>query len=105
LNTPKVDPLPRVLKIGGDPAPPPAKKENEIKPDTGAKVTASKAVSASTAGSGKASPAATAAEKAAQQAAERREADAVAKEQEDEIEDSVIEELYGKVCSLYQHFL
>ena len=102
--TPKVlkiggDGPPKVLKIGGDPTPPP-KKEQENKVEAGSKVTASKAVGTSAAtGSGKSSPGPTAAERAAQQAAERREADAVAKEQEDEVDDSVIAELYGKVCS------
>ena len=103
------DAAPKVLKIGGDPAPPP-KKEPDNKPGPGASIAANKAVAASTAGgsgktspspggplTGKSSPAPTSAEKAAQLAAERREADAVAKEQEDEVDDSVIEELYGKV--------
>jgi len=103
------DAVPKVLKIGGDPAPPP-KKEPGNKPGPGASIAANKAVAASTAGgsgktspspsgplTGKSSPAPTSAEKAALLAAERREADAVEKEQEDEVDDSVIEELYGKV--------
>ncbi|KAG0639446.1 P-loop containing nucleoside triphosphate hydrolase protein [Tuber brumale] len=102
------DAAPKVLKIGGDPAPS-HKREPDNKPASGAGVAANKAVAASTAGGsgktspspggppvGKSSPAPTAAEKAAQLAAEKREADAVAKAQEDEIDDSVIEELYGK---------
>ncbi|CAZ83323.1 unnamed protein product [Tuber melanosporum] len=102
------DAAPKVLKIGGDPAPS-HKREPDNKPVSGSGVAANKAVAASLAGGsgktspspggppvGKSSPAPTAAGKAAQLAAEKREADAVARAQEDEIDDSVIEELYGK---------
>ncbi|KAL7275071.1 translation termination factor GTPase eRF3 [Rhizina undulata] len=104
------DGAPKVLKIGGDSSTPAAKKESPTpkeapsnKPEAGAKVTAAKAVSVSTpVGSGKTSPSpslsgkASPAPTAAEKAAEKREADAVLKEQEEEVDDELIEELYGK---------
>lgn len=92
----------RVLTIGGSSsgASTPPKKETTApkdaltnKPEAGSKVAANKAVNipAST-GSGKTSPA-----PPVDAEAQKREADAVAKEQEEEIDDSTLEELYGKV--------
>ncbi|KAA8913314.1 P-loop containing nucleoside triphosphate hydrolase protein [Sphaerosporella brunnea] len=98
---------PKVLSVGG--AAKEEKKEEasaketpSAKPEAGSKVAAKVAVAKSTTVSGKTSPApadgrssparATAAEKAQQ----KREADAVAKAQEEEVDDSLIAELYGK---------
>lgn len=89
----------------------PVKKETTLpkdtptnKPDAGSKVTANKALAASTpTASGKTSPApsggkSSPASTVTDVAAQKREADAVAKEQEEEVDDSTLAELYGKVC-------
>ena len=99
---------PKVLSIGGSGAAAAAKKEGPTdKPEAGSKVTAAKAVSKSAtpsgntspspADTGRSSPARTAAEKAQH----KREADAVAKSQEEEVDDALIAELYGKVWPLF----
>lgn len=102
---------PKVLKIGGDKEPKKEeepKKEISDKPEAGSKTVAAKAVKGSTPttsgktspspSDGKTSPApATPARTAVEKATLKREADAVAKAQEEEVDDALIEELYGKV--------
>jgi peptide chain release factor subunit 3 len=104
------DSAPKVLKIGGDATLPPKKEETPKKdtpsdtPEAGSKAAAAKAVAKSTATSGKSSPTpadgrSSPARSAAEKAAQKREADAVLKAQEEEVDDTTIAELYGKVCT------
>ena len=97
----------KVLTIGGTAAPKKEEKKVEVKetpkPESGAKVAAAKAVTKSTpASTGKSSPApadgkASPAQSAVEKAQIKREADAVLKEQEEEIDETLLSEIYGKV--------
>lgn len=90
----------KVLTIGGDGAAKVAeKKKEEPKKEEAAatKATAPKPAAAAAKAPASATPAAKAAIEKAQQ---KREADAVAKAQEDEVDDALIAELYGKVCEV-----